>query len=243
MSELVVATWNVLHRVHAVNWKEPAILAHPDEDARVAAISARLSHGLGANVHCLQEVSGDQLASLRATLRGRVFATQYPRVPHYFRAADSAPVPRDVSEHLVTIVDRDARVTHAEAFPTDGGKGFQVVELDGFAVISTHVSYGERHIEQCSRLADFARTLQRTVVIAGDFNADCETCCACLGPDFVAALLPDGHLPTRPRTDQSAKSQDIDHVFVRNGSVLAVEVVDAAGLSDHNPVVVTVRAG
>jgi endonuclease/exonuclease/phosphatase family metal-dependent hydrolase len=242
MPELVVATWNVLHRIHAVNWEEPTIRAHAVEDARIAAITARIARGFGANVHCLQEVSGDQLASLRATFANHVVATQYPRVPHYFRPAEAAPVPRDPTEHLVTIVDRDARAAHAEAFPTDQGKGFQAVELDGFTVISTHVSYGDNHTAQCRRLAEYARTLRGTVVIAGDFNADRETCAARLGPDFAGAMLPDGHIPTRPRAEPSKKAQNIDHVFVRTGRVLAVDVIDAGGLSDHNPVVVRLRS-
>ena len=248
MGSLAIVTWNVLHRIHAVNWEEPAIEAHPDEAARIAAISARLAKGfaLPPAVYCLQEVSGDQLASLRSTHAGQIFATSYPRVPHAYRRSEAAPMLRDPSEYLVTIVDGElqARVSHEAVFPTDQGKGFHVVELDtGFVVINTHVSYGEKHAAQCRELAEHARTRgPRCVVVLGDFNADRETCVTRLGSGFSAAALREPGLPTRPRTEPSAKSQTIDHVIVLHGTILEAAVVSGDGLSDHNPVVARIQS-
>jgi len=246
MGSLAVVTWNVLHRIHAVNWNEPAIEAHPVEEARIAAISARLAKGFAPApaMICLQEVSGDQLASLRRTQAGQIFATSYPRMPRY-RGAEAAPALRDPTEHLVTIVAGDvrARVSHEAVFPTDHGKGFHVVELDGFVVINTHVSYGDKHEAQCRQLAEHARIhAPRCVVVLGDFNADRETCVTHLGPDFTVAVLREPALATRPRTEPSSKSQTIDHVIVSNGRIVEAEVVSGDGLSDHNPVVARIES-
>ncbi|WP_067649864.1 hypothetical protein [Nocardia harenae] len=41
-----VASWNVLHRVHAENWYEAVALRWPDEAARNAAVAERVA-GLG----------------------------------------------------------------------------------------------------------------------------------------------------------------------------------------------------
>jgi hypothetical protein len=78
---IAVATWNVLHRVHAENWDEDVAVRWPREPERIAAVTARVA-GRAEQVIALQEVSGDQLASLRAGRAGRtIYALRYPRVP------------------------------------------------------------------------------------------------------------------------------------------------------------------
>lgn len=225
---MIVATWNVLHRVHAVNWDEPAIAAHADEDGRVAAIARRVGE-LGADVVCLQEVSGDLLAAL-----GEVIAMQYPRVPHYYRARPQ-PVPRQRSEHLVVIA-RDGKKLHGEAFASDRGKGFLVVELGGVMVVNTHVTYGDKHAAQCARIVEYLGD-RAPVVVVGDFNADRETSLRHLGGGFEAAVLAEA---TRPRTQPGGKSETIDQVLVRGLAIEDSRVESAHGLSDHNPVVALV---
>ncbi|MFI5777595.1 hypothetical protein [Nocardia sp. NPDC051570] len=37
-----VATWNVLHRVHAENWYDEVSQRWPDESARIAAVTTRV---------------------------------------------------------------------------------------------------------------------------------------------------------------------------------------------------------
>jgi hypothetical protein len=83
-----IATWNVLHRIHAENWRETVPDVFPDEAVRIAAITARIEALLSESdvvddvVFCLQEVSGDQLASLRTALPAmQVCAFIHPRVP------------------------------------------------------------------------------------------------------------------------------------------------------------------
>ncbi len=236
---MIVVSWNVLHRIHAVNWSEPAIREWTDERSRIGSI-ADLIAATQADVICLQEVSGDQLAMLRDIEEGELFVTKYPRLPTFRKPTTEAM--RDPAEYLVTVVrDTGARLVRAEAFPTDGGKGFQRVELANLAtVINTHVSYGEKRPAQLARLAVEARDVPGLAVVCGDFNADRATCAHDLGERFVAAV-PQGGLHTRPRQAPNEKSQDIDHVFVLGGKVLEASVLDAETRSDHNPVRVKLR--
>lgn len=237
---IVVVSWNVLHRIHAVNWSEPAIRQWSDERSRIGSIADFIS-ATRADVVCLQEVSGDQLAMLRDVEEGALFATKYPRVPAFRRPTTEAM--RDAAEYLVTIVrDPGARLVHAEAFPTDGGKGFQRVELaNTVTVLNAHVSYGEKRNAQLARLASEAREAPGMAVVCGDFNADRVTCADALGEGFVVGVPREG-LHTRPRQVPSEKAQDIDHVFVRGGDVLEASVLDGEARSDHNPVRVTARS-
>jgi endonuclease/exonuclease/phosphatase family metal-dependent hydrolase len=237
-----VATWNVLHRFHAQNWDEPAIETHPDEPARISAITGRIE-GLDG-VICLQEVSGDQLASLRSAMPDEaIYVHTFPRLPKLFRPGFGSPPLVDPTEHLVTIVrGTGARRSEGHTYPTDKGKGFLLVELlSGAVVINTHVSYGDHSVSQCSQLAAHTSMYRGSIVILGDFNEERELCLLRLGPGFVAAIPREPARPTRPRTKPSTKSQTIDHVFVARTKAYEVEVLAGGGLSDHNPVVATIR--
>jgi endonuclease/exonuclease/phosphatase family metal-dependent hydrolase len=229
-----IATWNVLHRIHAVNWHEAAIDVHVDERARITAIASRVA--TLADVVCLQEVSGDQLALLRALPGVELAVHTYPRVPRLFRPG---PMPlTDPTEHLVVVSKRPLRAQRGHTFAGDRGKGYLAVELDDLTVIDTHVSYGDHHGPQCADLAEAAGGHAR-VAIVGDFNADRAACLGALA-GFAAAEPVQPALPTRPRTKPGGKSQDIDHVFVRGVQARDVAVLSGDGLSDHNPVVATI---
>ncbi len=236
-----VVTWNLLHRVHAMNWAEPAIDAHPDETVRIAAITKRIGE-FSDGVICLQEVSGDQLASLRQAFPDDTFHVHtYPRVPKPFRPG-LGPLPLvDPTEHLVTVMRRvTTRRSQSETYPTDKGKGFLLVELiDGMAIVNTHVSYGDHHAAQCERLVSLVRSYP-AVAILGDFNEARSKCGERLGSAFSAAS-PAVEKPTRPRTQPSTtKSDVIDHIFVSGCSTAEMEVLAGRGLSDHNPVAATI---
>lgn len=59
-----IVTWNVLHRIHAENWREAVPDRFPIEAERLDRISQRVAGVLREDddaVVCLQEVSGDQL--------------------------------------------------------------------------------------------------------------------------------------------------------------------------------------
>ena len=228
-------TWNVLHRIHAENWREPTIANLPDESERMRRIAAAIGTPNGPTAICLQEVSGDQLAILRSTLSGTVFEATYPRVPK-LRDPAAAAVLTDPREHLVVIVfGANAKLVSTGSFRTDPGKGWLAVEVDGIVVVDTHVTYGERRVEQCARLLELAPPSAPCVVL-GDFNADRATCAGLL-PGFSPAIQAEPALATRPRAVPSEKSQTIDHVFGRGVTFATARVEDGRGLSDHNPVV------
>src|SRR4051812_35857389 len=146
---ITVATWNVLHRVHAENYGEEVAARWPDESRRIAAVTAKLA-ARGEDVIALQEVSGDQLASLRAALPGSmVHALRYPRVPAIRRGERRL---RDVTEHLVVLAR--GRTVAGQAFDGDPGKGFIAVRTDAALVVSTHVGFGAAGTAQLARLAE-----------------------------------------------------------------------------------------
>ncbi|WP_405164016.1 endonuclease/exonuclease/phosphatase family protein [Nocardia sp. NBC_01499] len=234
---ITVATWNVLHRIHAENWYEDVSSRWPDEAARIDAVTARVA-ARTERVIALQEVSGDQLFSLRAALPDRtVHAMQYQRVPTARRHASAL---RDPSEHLVLIIEGPSREIVAESFADDPGKGALAVSTGGAVVIATHVTGDRRRAKQLARLAEVAcATPEYAAVLLGDFNIDRETVASSLGEGFTVAEPSPDALPTRPRTS-GAKSQFIDHVVVRDATVREVIVEDADGLSDHNLVRATI---
>jgi hypothetical protein len=234
---ITVATWNVLHRVHAENWGEEAVRRRPDEAARIAAVTARLGDRTERAV-ALQEVSGDQLADLRRGLPQRTIHTmRYPRVP---RPRDGGPSPlADPAEYLVLLVDGDATPVAAEAFPDDPGKGLLAVAVDGVVVVATHVGFGAARPGHLGRLADLARRVSGPAVLLGDFNAGAAAVAADLGPGFALAAFAPGAPPTRP----GSRSPHIDHVVVHGGVPDPATVEDMDGLSDHNIVRASVEVG
>lgn len=243
---LAVATWNVLHRIHAVNWSEPTIGPHLDEDARVAAIAARVAQlARERDVIALQEVSGDQLAAIRALVRDReIVVAPYPRIPGYHRAEQRADTPRDPTEYLVAIVPQGAVASsRAYAFPNDGGKGFLAVQLaSGVLVVATHTSWGGKATSQLADLAGGVRAHGGPAVVLGDFNAAREVVIAALGDGFVAGVPAPG-LATRPRADIGERSENIDHAIAFRGRIDDAVVESARGLSDHNIVRATFKPG
>lgn len=239
---LRVTTWNVLHRVHAVNWKEQPVQTFPDEAVRIAGITARVVAWLADGaVVCLQEVSGDQVASLRAAIREReMHVHRYPRMPHL--RDGGPPALDDPSEHLVTIAPPGSRPWRAATFATDPGKGFVAVALPGgVVVINTHVSARERGPEQMQLLGQTARQAPAGAVVLGDFNAPADRVRTGLG-EPLSLSEPPGDRPTRVATSEHP-SKRIDHVAAFGGSVASAEVLDGEGLSDHHPVTATLRFG
>lgn len=229
-----ITTWNVLHRVHAVNWSEAPIERFPDERARIAAIADRIGSWLDGDVDavCLQEVSGDLLARIRDAVGDRVqiFDHCFTRVPafHDGRHAELD----DPREHLVILVSgEDARFAGSSTFDTDPGKGYVGVAIGDLLLVCTHVSSKERGPAQLEALADVTKDAPR-VVIAGDFNAPCELVSAHLGDGFV---LSDVSEWTRILTDGRG-GKTIDHVAVRGVELISASVLDAGGVSDHQPV-------
>lgn len=237
---IAVATWNLLHRVHAENWGEDAAVRWPDESERIAAVTARLARRT-EQVIALQEVSGDQLASIRAALGGwTVHAFRYPRVP---RPRRGTYAPRDPAEYLVLLVDGPGREVAAESFADDPGKGALAVRTAGALFVATHVSGDRRRTAQLARLAELAAAgAGHPTVILGDFNADGATVAAGLGAGFAVEDFPPGTLPTRPG-EPRAKPLRIDHVAARDAGISNATVEEVDGLSDHNLVRANITGG
>lgn len=245
MSVLRVITWNVLHQVHAINWKE-AIVDPADARVRSQERAARILDKVagwradGADLICLQEVSGDQVTALRARIGPSfVFDHCYPRVP---KLRDGAPSPlADPREHLVVITrEAGARPLLARTFDDDRGKGFLAVELaSGAIAIATHLSWRRRGRAQLEILAAYARSLGKPTILAGDFNAEIETLTAGLRDLFSISDVV-GQVPSRI-DDGTGAGHTIDHVISLGGMIETSTVLDADGLSDHHPVAATVR--
>lgn len=232
MASLSVITWNVLHRVHADNWQEPAIEAHPDEQARIAAITEAVVAQLEqVDALLLQEVSGDQLAALRSTGLAAL-SMSYRRVP----TARRLPNPlADGSEHLVIVGRGVGPPVVQHGFADDPGKGVLAAVCGDASLLCAHLSYGERHRGQWREVVVLASGLRAPVILGGDLNVDRETAAALLGPGASWGQQRGGR-PTRPRAAPSEKSVDIDHVVAWGGQIVDLEVLDGRGLSDHNPV-------
>jgi len=248
MKPLHVATWNVLHRVHAENHNEGVVALHPDEAARAAAIAARVAEVMadGVVVVCLQEVSGDQRDALRRALPPGtgLFELVYPRRPKP-RGAHVGRL-RDATELLVTVVapGLSAEPMASLVFPDDPGKGYLGVRVAGdVAVFNTHVSFGDRCPGQLARLATAVRSSALPAAVLGDFNACVHHIAAGFGADFASGDLPRGALPMRPRSKPEGKDQHIDHVFARSARIGDVRVLSAHGLSDHNLLRASVETG
>lgn len=225
---ITVATWNVLHRVHAENWYEDVAQRWPDERARIEAVSARVV-ARNEQVIALQEVSGDQLTSLRAALPDRTIHTlHYPRLPRPRRIETMLA---DRGEYLVLLVDGPSEQIAADAFLSDPGKGFLAVRAFGVTFIATHVTGDHRRGGEFARLAELADPTG--TVLLGDFNVDRDHVAAGLGAEFTVAAFASDAVPTRPRTSGS-KSQFIDHVVGRGVTVADAAVENMDGLSDHN---------
>lgn len=230
---ITVATWNVLHRVHAQNWDEDVAVRWPDERERIAAITAVLA-GRTEQVIALQEVSGDQLTSLRAALPGRtVHVFRYPRVPTVRKGRDLL---LDRTEHLVLLVDGPSTWVAAESFADDRGKGVLAVDVAGTLVIATHVSGNGRRTGQLARLAALSAPM---TVLLGDFNTAGDAVATGLGDGFTVTGFPPDSPPTRPGPSRGF----IDHVVTRGATATTATVDDGGGLSDHNPVHATVTPG
>lgn len=243
MPTLRLVTWNVLHRVHGTNWAEACLAAFPDEAPRVEQIASRVAQWLGSGVDavCLQEVSGDQLAALRAKVSpAQVFAHRAPRMP---RLRVSGPALRDPAEFLVTVVaGGGASQVEGKAFVSDEGKGALVVDVGGgLRLINTHVTHGELGKAQVSLLAEFAQA-SKGAVLLGDFNAPAQAVGAVLGAGFRFADL-SGQGPTRVANDTYPQGKTIDHVIVFEGSLSDAKVLENGGLSDHHPVSATATFG
>jgi hypothetical protein len=253
MTMFQLTTWNVLHRIHAVNWSEAPVTQFPDERVRIAGITDFIAtHLLPISTAIgLQEVSGDQLTSLRAVFtpdKATILTHEYPRLPKLKQPSPTTGSPlSDLKEYLVTIVPhpRAAKKIESETYDSDPGKGFLAVSVDdALTVINTHVSSGNRRDKQLARLVRAAES-DTSVALLGDFNTEHDLLRATLitlsfGHSIMGGFtLTDLSAQPVTRIGSPGKSagHTIDHVISKHP--LTIEpgtVIDAGGLSDHQPV-------
>lgn len=234
-----VATWNVLHRIHAENWAEGSVAAYPDEASRVEGITQEIASWLdaGVDVVCLQEVSGDQLESLRGALRLHVFHHRHPRLPRLKKPVGTKLA--RPAEYLVTLSRHEGTRVAGHEYEEDGGKGALEVQLaGGVTVINTHVSFGHKRVAQLAKLSSLLTT--RSLVM-GDFNERRDVVHGALGASLSCTDL-SGQLPTR-FGQSGSDGQHIDHVLCRGGVIREATVLDIGALSDHRPVKARVDFG
>ncbi|OJH41565.1 hypothetical protein BON30_06700 [Cystobacter ferrugineus] len=234
-------TWNVLHRVHAENYGEPAIHRWRDEPERVRRVVDLVSKALcidGFGVALLQEVSGDVLQSLRDHLPAwAVLDHPYPRMPRLKRPG---PPMRDLREHLVVVAPGGSTVFRAQTFAGDPGKGVLAVTVpSGLVVASTHVSWGPKGEAQFATLRELFHASRAPVCIGGDFNAEREVLVRAFGAEVVVGALPSGSPRTRPSEDATG-GLDIDHLLACRAELSDLRVLDHSELSDHRPIAATV---
>jgi endonuclease/exonuclease/phosphatase (EEP) superfamily protein YafD len=234
-------TWNVLHRVHAETYADPAISPWPDESKRVEGVVRFIARALndeGFSVVLLQEVSGDLLAALREALpKWDVFDHCYPRLPRQ----KTPSTLKDPREHLVVIAPPGSALVRAHTFESDHGKGFVMVRLPGgFVVASVHLTWGGKALTQLTVIAQVLADAQTPLVMGGDFNAGRGVVEEAAGPSVMISSLPDGPLRTRPDADGTGGS-DIDHLLARHAKLSGARVLECDGLSDHRPVAATLH--
>jgi endonuclease/exonuclease/phosphatase family metal-dependent hydrolase len=220
-------TWNVLHRIHAQNWDEAAVLAaFPDESARLDAILRRIEGWMsGSQETCvaLQEVSGDLLERLRARFPEAVHSFQYQELPRLRREGPSSL--RDPSQHLVTVLP-EARALVGEDFSDGGGYGFLAVQRGALRIVNTHVRFGLPGGPQILRLREVAGP--GPAAVCGDFNRGEASALEDLGPGYEAA--------SAHRSVDFERRLGIDHVFVRGLCGVPLALLAPGPESDHPPV-------
>jgi endonuclease/exonuclease/phosphatase (EEP) superfamily protein YafD len=229
-----ILTWNVLHRVHAENHSEPAVVRWPKEVERVNGVVRLIVHALrcdGVEVVLLQEVSGDVVAALRSALpEFSVLEHRYPRVPRQKLAHLASP-----HEHLVVITPPGSKIMRAKTFENDPGKGVLVVQLpSGLTVASTHVTWGPKGVAQLAVLGRLFEEMQGPTCVGGDFNAERAVVRQAVGREVVISEFAVGSKVTRHG------GADIDHLLCKHATLHDAQVLDAHELSDHHPVVATV---
>jgi len=230
----VVATWNVLHWVHAKNHGEvPAWL--PNEARRARAVVDRIC-AIDVNVWCLQEVSGNTLSLIRKRFPpGMVHWHQFPRIPRLRNGLQETCVEIG-AEYLVTIAQGfKVNATH---FHGEEGKGYLAVELAvGGFVLNTHVSFEpDKRNDQLTQLEHEASPHRGRAVLCGDFNCEIGDVLAGLSAAWKPTRRASADMYSRPAS-RGGGGQNIDHILYDSPGTCTAEILDAEGLSDHNIVV------
>jgi endonuclease/exonuclease/phosphatase family metal-dependent hydrolase len=162
------------------------------------------------------------------------------------RSARSVPLPQAAADAFVEPPGADhpaAGVRYSDAPPTiREPRCLLIADLDGLRVGSTHFSHvgsGERLLQARATVAAFDGA--RASLLLGDLNAAIEAAELSAFADWTDGFAEPPGDPARISTDDGWR---IDQVLARGASVHGARVLREAGeLSDHYPVVATVRVG
>lgn len=203
----------------------------PDVGVIVDALAAE--HDLTYEAHFVATVTAERMAAKVAKARTRDdFDTAF------WDGRDTA--------YGIALLSRSPLVeVRDERLPGDGEPRFAIVArtaMDGseVTVIATHVAVAEKAAERDAQTAAVlglaaSASTDGPVVVAGDLNQD--------SGDVTKALR--NHPELSPATDPAVPTlgplRAIDHVLVGPGVTVAGALVGDRGVSDHNPVTVSLR--
>lgn len=201
----------------------------PDVGVMVAALAAE--HDLAYEAHFVATVPAAKMAAKvdKARARDDFDVT-------FWEGRDTA--------YGIALLSRAPLVdVRDERLPGDGEPRFAIVArtaMEGteVTVIATHVAVAEKAAErdlQTAAVLALAGEVDGPVVVAGDLNQD--------SGDVTRALR--NHPGLTPATDPTVPTlgplRAIDHVLVGPGVTVAGALVGDRGVSDHNPVTVSLR--
>lgn len=241
---VTVCTWNVLHYVHAMNYREPPVGAIPEPD-RIAGVCDMVDELLDlADVVCLQEASGEVLRSLiargTATDDRAVESYQLRRKPALRVSAPDRPGTH--TEHLIVVVRAGLGVAfrNSGTFSTDPGKGYLKVGLvDGPVVVCTHLPWNRAGGGSADAVRKEIREMRLAhgtfTIVCGDMN--CEHL-------YVPGMVQARFDRTPPVAfSRPGDSSNIDLLLTNRRAGDAIVRGDGARFSDHNPVTATFWPG
>mmetsp|Transcript_20133 Transcript_20133/g.39913 ORF Transcript_20133/g.39913 Transcript_20133/m.39913 type:complete len:335 (+) Transcript_20133:59-1063(+) len=176
---LLIYSWNVLHRVHAQNYRIPEVQKWPDEPKRLEHVTGLILTYLRSCqqpcVICLQEVSGDVLKALKSALATSknilVFEHQHRRIPRFWRPNPQNEHVVEREEYIVSITKNclGAQKTAGFTYRTDAGKSllgikFQVPvpardgseieqkhSCESVVLLNTHLRHGGSPLDEDHR--------------------------------------------------------------------------------------------
>ena len=186
MTTLILKSWNVLHGVHEFNYAfstSPVLIKYQsqrnlnqslfsnyvqDENKRIYDLSQTIQKQLGNNcVMCLQEVPGDLLNLLKAENPNyNCLSYKYSRQPKLKNL--SGQLYNDQNEYLVTMIPTNFTVIKTNTIQFDDpGKACFVVELGGFSIMNTHLSFGEARNKALDQIFKYS---SNKFALVGDMN-------------------------------------------------------------------------
>jgi endonuclease/exonuclease/phosphatase family metal-dependent hydrolase len=258
-------TFNLLHPVHGMFKSDlPMSDTSYNEAKRIAGLMNVICEFINSRSGdevlfiALQEVSRVQSAEFVrcAQVHGGVAALfEVPRVPKTRaekRKAGYGALPDEMPELEMLLVFGAplAKASDAAGYANDTGKGYCAIDVPerSLCVVSTHISYGAKRVQQFAELAKIAQRASarglRQCIVAGDYNCTADAVRSAWtqvqGPKCEVVSPP---APTRIGAVSGSTlvaAETVDHFLVLSQQlrchVARVYETDVHTLSDHRPV-------